>query len=99
MSLQVASQTTNLPHDQGMMHMPSGLFPSVRDTGGFTLEGIFAEISEKWMISLKNCGEKVFPDSSCSSAHGYPKDQHLHLSNYKNVTGTGELQGETQVQF
>ena len=49
MSLHVASHTSNRPLDHGMMDIPSGLLLSSRDT---SLDGIFAETSDRWMMSF-----------------------------------------------
>ena len=52
-SLQVASHTRRLPLVQGIMDIPSGLFPCKRSKPvGSSLEGTFAETSERWMMSL-----------------------------------------------
>ena len=51
--LHVASHTSNRPLDHGMMDILSGLLPSSRDRPvGSSLGGIFAETSDRWMMSF-----------------------------------------------
>ena len=51
MSVQVASQTRNLPLDHGVKDKPSGRNQSEDDKPeGSSLDGILAECRERWII-------------------------------------------------
>ena len=71
---QVASQNSGLPSFQGTSDNPSGCLPSdLKRPLGSDLEGTFADVNERWMMSLIAAWRGRRPSLHQQLTHGWPR--------------------------